>query len=80
MHLMRGQKEMRRMHIGRLSSPMCLKHMQASPPNAFNVLIVFHRPFKSQHSTFKTTIFSPYWNSTKNPTGGKGGHCEHHDL
>ena len=72
-HLMCHQNEMRRMDIGRCESPTRLKHTQASLPSAFNALIVFHKPFKSQHSTFETTIFSPDWNSTKTLVGGKGG-------
>ena len=80
MHLMCRHNEMRRMHIRRCASPTCLKHTQVLPPSAFNALIIFNKPFKSQHSTFKTIIFSPDWNSTKTPTGGKGGHCEYHDL
>ena len=79
-HLMHRQNEMLRMHITRYASPTCLKHMQESPPSSFNTIIIFHKPFKSQHSTFKTIIFSPGWNSTKTPAKENGGHCEYYDL
>ena len=67
------QSEVRRVHIGKHASPMHLKHTQASPLSTFNALIVFHKPFNSQHLTFENTIFSLDWNSTKTLAGGKWG-------
>ena len=70
---MHRQNEMRRMHIGRRASPMWLKHMQASPPNAFNALIVFHKPLNSQHSTFESQYFPPTEIAQKLQPEEKGG-------
>ena len=61
------------MHIGRRAFPMSLKHMQASPLSAFNALIVFHKTFNSQHSTFETTISPPIEIAQKLQPEEKGG-------